>query len=255
MKTNTPEFVDFYIQQLISEECVIELHELAWKYDKEKKALEERQTNRDGSIKELEILTGKKFQNIGREELKALEAKCKEDAKSIAAKHAKIEGISFKEWKDPEPKISVQEKSRITEQKLADSQDKMEEAKGKGAAPTFDDLSKPDNDPEPTRAENKEVLLKQLQEQWSVNEKEITKKTELQASHEDAKTREQKKIELVESMKKQWGIDQEKIKMPDEANDNKKPNEEQTRDHRREELLAQMRRQDQEKRRERERDR
>ena len=120
---STPEFINHYINQLINEQSIIELRQLAKDYAQEKKAIDTPE-RRIGDNRYYQLWKKENPYSIQRD-LIALDERYKSQAKEIVAEHAKKEGVLFKEWKDLEPEKNVDQKSKETAASLDNTQEKM----------------------------------------------------------------------------------------------------------------------------------
>ncbi|MBS1509376.1 MAG: hypothetical protein JST86_00930 [Bacteroidetes bacterium] len=117
------EVIDHYINQYISEECIIELNKILknFKHESAKIDTPERRIG-DRTYK---TLMNRESPNSVDRELKALEDKYKNEITKIATKHAEKEDVKLIEWKDKEPEKSVAEKSEESEKNLDETQERM----------------------------------------------------------------------------------------------------------------------------------
>lgn len=205
---NTPDFINHYINQYISEQCVIELNQLSYDYLKQKQETEKEQRETASNRVRYKELTGKESNDPFPARLNKLDFDAKQAALAIAKKEALLIGIDVKEWKNPEPEKTVKEKSIETEKHLNEKQEAMNA---------------------------KIVASKERQKQQQKQEQKP----------ERVDTKEKQKAQLIQQMREQWGMNKEKFQEPENANSNIK-SEELSREEKRAQLIEQMKQQSQE---------
>lgn len=196
-----PNFIKHYIDQVISEECVIELNQLAREYKKEKADLTQFEDKRRFADAVYEKKTGQPNPNSLTTQLDMLDAKYKDAFKTVTAKHAQIEGVSFKEFKEAEPEKSAKEKSAETEKHLNEKQEAMT-AKIEASK----EREKQENKPEraTSKEEQKAQLIQQMREQWGMNKEKIQEPENANSNIKSEElSREEKRAQLIEQMKQQ----------------------------------------------------
>lgn len=201
---NTPDFINHYINQYISEQCVIELNKLSYDYLKEKQAIEKEQRDTAPNRKEYTKLTGEEANNPFPEKLKKLEVNSKQAALNIAKKEAQLNGTIAKEWKDPEPEKSVKEKSAETEKHLNEKQEAMTAKINASKERERDQEREQKPERATSKEEQKAQLIQQMREQWGMNKEKIfePQKVDENVMNEEL-SREEKRAQLIEQMKQQ----------------------------------------------------
>jgi hypothetical protein len=198
-------FIKHYIDQVISEECVIELNQLAREYKKEKADLTQFEDKRRFADAVYEKKTGQPNPNSLTTQLDMLDAKYKDAFKTVTAKHAAIEGVSFNEFKEPEPQKSVKEKSAETEKQLNEKQEAMN-AKIEASIERQKQQQEQEQKPErvDTKEEQKTQLIEQMREQWGMNKEKILEPQKVDENIMNVElSREEKRAQLIEQMKQQ----------------------------------------------------
>lgn len=127
----TPDFINHYINQYISEECISRLNQLAKAYINEKNTIEENIRNTAANREEYKKLRGQYPYDYDRARLKELESETRKQALIISKEEAKKVNLELIEWQEPQPQKDVAQKIEETEKHLENSQDKMLEQKAK----------------------------------------------------------------------------------------------------------------------------
>ena len=153
----TPNYIEHYINQLISDDCVIELRQLAREYKTERDSIDNRE--RHVGDREYKLLKGIENPNSVRIELKRLDQRYKDEAKKITYKHAEKEGVEIEEWKDPE----------IDQEQSIEQQETLDEEKARMKREILAELAERDE------KDKKQELAQNFQE----NKVEITDKASL----------------------------------------------------------------------------
>ena len=117
------EVIEHYINQLISDVCIIELNKLANDYKAERANIDT--PHRHIGDKTYKEITEKENPRSVRLELMNLDIKYKTEATKIATKHAEKEGVKLIEWQDKNPEKSTAEKSNESQQNLNTVQDRI----------------------------------------------------------------------------------------------------------------------------------
>lgn len=152
-----PKFIDHYINQLISDDCVIELQKLAGDYVTETKSIDV--PERHVGDREYQNKKGRESDYSVRLELKRLEQRYKDEAKKIADKFAEREGVEVEEWKDPE----------IDQEQSTEQEETLDEKKARIKREILTELAERDE------KDKKQELAQNFQE----NKVEITDKASL----------------------------------------------------------------------------
>jgi dGTP triphosphohydrolase len=120
-----PDFINHYVDQDISDACNERLFELGKQYHKEKSELEKSSTSRNTGDYLYKQLTGKNAPVTYNDELNQLTESYKQKALSIAKEEAQKEAMDVKEWKEPEQKKTVEQKSKETDDNLKTIQESL----------------------------------------------------------------------------------------------------------------------------------
>lgn len=183
---STPDFIKHYIDQIINEECIIELNDLSREYNSKKKEIDNNEKH--GADKKYKDLTGKDNPNSAKVQRDKLESEYKKKATEVAKKHATKENVPLVEWRDP---VSVYDMSRKTEKNFEEVAERMlnkEEMKERMKKQIKEQLQEKENK---TKLEKlPTVTLKHMQ-----NQEVLDKKTDKDVSKDEAKERLRKQIE------------------------------------------------------------
>jgi hypothetical protein len=199
----TPEFIEHYINQLISEECIIELNKLSGEYHQERKKIDV--PERHVGDRTYVALKGKENPNSVANELKRLEQSTKQKALEISKREAEKYGSKLIEFPDPE-----NEKQKDKKQEASPDKDDLDPPSNKKKEVEKEPSNSSDKDLSPNEEagkDQKQEQLDKLLKPWRSNEQEITSNElkNIAAKDKDEPTgKEQQKNELLNQLRNQW---------------------------------------------------
>lgn len=208
----TPEFIEHYINQLISEECIIELNKLSGEYHQERKKIDV--PERHVGDRTYVALKGKENPNSVANELKRLEQSTKQKALEISKREAEKYGSKLIEFPDPEKE---KEKQKDKKQETSPDKDDPDPPSNKKKDVEKDLSNSSDKDFSPNKEagkDQKQEQLDKLLKPWRSNEQEITRDQlkSVAAKDKDEPTgKEQQKKELLNQLRNQWRANEQEL--------------------------------------------
>ena len=190
----TPPFIEHYINQLISEQCVIDLQVLKGEYYKEIKKLNENLLSKRERDQLYKKATGKENVNSVENEEKRINSKYIGEAKRIAEDHAKIEGKSVHEY------TTLEDRKERTEKNMDSVQEKMLDRKEEFKAK------------EEQKKEIKEeinAVLKETKVENNLKQEDINKESVLDMQEKSAKEIEREK--KLEELRQQFAQNRDRM--------------------------------------------